>query len=98
VTDQGSKTTSDLARVQPLARNPFVPIVTVAFIVDEVFVALFRQDISRQDRDLPAQVLLNSSDFTVVKRTVTTPLSLIPGTLLLALILLAQKLIALFAP
>ena len=34
-------------------------------------------------------------DFKTVNRTVTSPLSLIPGTLLLAVILLAQKIIAL---
>lgn len=51
---------------------------------------------SEETRALRAQVPLSISDFSIVKRTVTSPLSLIPGTLLLALILLAQKLIALF--
>jgi hypothetical protein len=36
------------------------------------------------------------SDFKIVNRTIPSPLSLIPGTVLLAVILLAQKLIALF--
>jgi len=38
---------------------------------------------------------LQTSDFKTVNRTVTSPMSLIPGTLLLAVILLAQKVIAL---
>lgn len=38
---------------------------------------------------------LPTSDFKSVNRTVTSPMSLIPGTLLLAVILLAQKIIAL---
>jgi len=46
---------------------------------------------------LPAQVLLGDSDFKVVNRSIPSPLSLIPGTLLLAVILLVQKLIALLA-
>lgn len=48
--------------------------------------------------DPTAQVLLCLVDFKIVNRTVPSPLSLIPGTLLLVIILLAQKLIALLAP
>ncbi len=38
---------------------------------------------------------LEFPDFKSVNRTVTSPMSLIPGTLLLAVIVLAQKLLAL---
>lgn len=44
-----------------------------------------------------AQVLLPSSDFKLVNRSITSPLSLIPGTLLLAFLLLVQKILALLA-
>jgi len=43
------------------------------------------------------QVLPAVSDFKVVNRTVPSLLSLIPGSLLLAVILLVQKLLALLA-
>ena len=44
-----------------------------------------------------AQVLLVCSDCKSVNRTITSPLSLIPGTLLLAVILIVQKVVALLA-
>jgi hypothetical protein len=46
-------------------------------------------------RKIPAQVLLGGLDFKFVNRTLTSPLSLLPGTLLLAVILVAQKIVAL---